>query len=99
MPPGSPWCSPGCAISATDGFGHKSASEGKAPRALPTSSTTQRSGGRVMPTDSTTDREPPVGGFSYPFRLLGERFGAAGRPDAIVANRPQVRRIVVGDLG
>ena len=52
-----------------------------------------------MVTDPAADGEPAVGGFSYPFRLLGERFGAAGSPDAIIADRPQVRRIGIGDLG
>ena len=51
-----------------------------------------------MATDSAKEGEPAVGGFSYPFRLLGERLGAAGRPDAVVADRPQVRRIGVRDL-
>ncbi len=52
-----------------------------------------------MVTDSARDSEPAVGGFSYPFRLLGERFGAAPPPDAILAQRPAVCRIGTGDLG
>ena len=42
------------------------------------------------------EREPEVGGFSYPFHLLGARSGAGDRPAA--AGAPQLRRVGVADL-
>ncbi len=52
-----------------------------------------------MTKNSAPENEPAVGGFSYPFRLLGERFAGADRAQAVVATRPELRRIGVGDLG